>query len=82
MRTDDLSEAELDVIGQCLRAAVDGPVLPDWEFHGLIGLDRVEVAVVAEEWPSTSSKSRQDLAVGNVLNNLPVGMKCGILQAS
>lgn len=70
MGPDDLSEAELDLIGQCLRAAADGPFFPDWEFHTLIGFDRSAVSEVADEWPSASDAARQDLTVGNVLNSL------------
>jgi hypothetical protein len=65
-----LSDAETDLIGQCLKAAVDGPFFPDWEFHSLVGLERSEVAEVSDEWPSTSDGARQRVAVGNVLNNL------------
>ena len=68
--SDYLSDAETDLIGQCLRAAVDGPFFPEWEFNSLMGLQRAEVVEVADEWPSTSDATRQRLAIGNVLNNL------------
>ena len=57
-------------IRDCLRAAVDGPFFPDWEFHTLIGLDRDEVAGVLASWPETSHVEDRTLAVNNVLNNL------------
>ena len=36
------------VIGECLRAAVNGPFFPDWEFSTLFGLTRDEVRAVAD----------------------------------
>jgi hypothetical protein len=70
MGPDDLSESEVDLIGQCLRAVADGPFFPDWEIQTLIGIDRSTVSEVANVWPSASDGTRRDLAVGNVLNNL------------
>jgi len=58
------------VIRECLRAAVEGPFFPDWEFDSLVGMSRDEVAQVSRSWPETSNPSDQDLAVNNVLANL------------
>jgi hypothetical protein len=57
-------------IGECLRAAVEGPFFPEWEFSLLMGLSRDEVAAVSAEWPDTSDAETQGIAVNNVLNNL------------
>lgn len=57
-------------IRDCLRAAVDGPFFPDWEFQTLIGLERDDVAAVVAEWPESSRPDNQALAVNNVLTNL------------
>jgi hypothetical protein len=48
----DLSQFEREIVGQCIRALVDGPFLPDWEFHTLTGLFRPQIAEVAERWSS------------------------------
>ncbi|MBJ6761897.1 hypothetical protein JGU66_14075 [Myxococcaceae bacterium JPH2] len=57
------------VIGECLRAAVEGPFFPEWEFQTLLGLSRAEVAAELATWPATGSPEDQDLAVNNALNN-------------
>ena len=58
------------IIGECLRAAVEGPFFPDWEFPTLFGLKRHEVAEVLARWPQTDDLEKRDLAVNNALNNL------------
>ena len=57
-------------IQECLRAAVEGPFFPEWEFQTLMGLERAEVAAVLAEWPGTTRSDDQVVAVNNVLNNL------------
>ena len=49
-----LSEMEpgtLKVAKECLRAAVEGPFFPDWEFHTLMGVSRAEARMVLDTWP-------------------------------
>lgn len=46
-RTDD----ERAVVFACLRAAVDGPFFPEWEFETLFGLPRAEVAALVAALP-------------------------------
>jgi len=58
------------VIAGALRAALDGPFFPDWEFHTLMGLDRDEVRTVLIEWPHPSDPQVAELAVNNALVNL------------
>ncbi|WP_342381544.1 hypothetical protein NVS55_18130 [Myxococcus stipitatus] len=58
------------LIEECLRAAVDGPFFPDWEFHALFGLYRREVAAVLESWPVPDRDNNTWLAIHNALNNL------------
>jgi hypothetical protein len=58
------------IIRDCLRAAVDGPFFPEWEFQTLIGLERDEVRGVLAKWPGTSDVEGQTLAVNNVLHTL------------
>jgi len=47
----DLSLEEREVVQCCLRAAVEGPFFPDWEFSTLFGLTRDKVKHVVERWP-------------------------------
>jgi hypothetical protein len=60
------------ILGQALRAAVDGPVFEDWEFHTLFGLERSEVRAIPDAWPNPDAPLDDvHLAVNNSLNNLP-----------
>jgi hypothetical protein len=59
-----------DVIHQCLRAAVDGPFFPDWEFQTLFGFERDEIRQIAERWPDWDDADAQSDAVENTLNHL------------
>lgn len=36
-----MTSHDVQIIRQCLRAAVDGPFFPDWEFSTLIGAERL-----------------------------------------
>jgi hypothetical protein len=65
-----LSAREVEIVRECLAAAVDGPFFPEWEFSTLIGLKRTEVKAVLAMWPARDGPDNQDLAVNNVLNNL------------
>jgi len=71
MNFDHLSDADKAVVGQALRAAVDGPFFPEWEFHTLFGLARSEVRAVADAWPNVdSTDANVALAINNSLVNL------------
>jgi hypothetical protein len=66
-----LTFKEVQVIGECLRAAAYGPFFPDWEFWTLFGLTRDEVAAVADQWPVVlSNHEHADVAVSNSVNHL------------
>ena len=66
-----LTDREAAVILRCLRAAVEGPFFPEWEFHTLFGLHRAEVAAVAARWPNVSNAEEDvRLAINNSLGNL------------
>lgn len=54
-----LSEQDLRVIRECLKAAADGPFFPDWEFDTLFGLTRSEVAAVAAAWPAVDASTEE-----------------------
>lgn len=61
---------DLQVIKECLDAAVSGPFFDDWEFDTLTGFTRDEIAAVAEAWPSSTEPDVQAEAVNSVLGNL------------
>jgi len=67
----DLNAAELDVVQERLRAAVDGPLFPDWELHGLFGLERAEVRKVLQSWPELNeADDTVAIAINDSFNNL------------
>lgn len=63
---EQMSEADRRIIGECLKAATEGPFFPDWEFHILFGLYRWEVAEIAAAWPNVS---HVDTRVMQAVNN-------------
>ena len=66
-----ISDSDKALVGEALRAAVDGPFFPDREFQTLFGLTRSEVRAVADTWPNVELNSTDVvLAVNNSLNNL------------
>jgi hypothetical protein len=67
----DLNEKERAVVQECLRAAVEGPFFPEWEFHTLFGLTRSEVRQVLLSWPQLNEADESVmLAINNSFNNL------------
>ena len=59
------------IIAESLKAAAEGPFFPDWEFSTLFGIERTEVAEVAQLWPHVNEfDKRVELAVNNALGNL------------
>ncbi|NRQ32490.1 hypothetical protein HII36_11660 [Nonomuraea sp. NN258] len=65
-----MSDRDLQVIKECLDAAVDGPFFDDCEFHTLMGFTREEISRIARTWPHTDDPGEQNNAVVNVLNML------------
>ena len=66
-----LNDQEKRVVFECLRAAVEGPFFPDWEFHILFGLHRHEVAQVAAAVPDIDdADERVSLAINSAMCNL------------
>jgi hypothetical protein len=71
MSLQSLNDKERQVIFECLRAVVDGPFFPDWEFHTLFGLQRSEVARIVAAIPDIDdSDERVSRAINNSLGNL------------
>ncbi len=67
----NLNDAEREVVRQCLRAAVESPFFPEWEFGTLFGLDREQVRNVLLSWPEPDeSDPTVTIAINNSMNNL------------
>lgn len=65
-----MSHDEMQLIGECLSAIVDGSFIPEWEFQTIMGLNREQVAEIAAQWPSYEPNGKTYSAVNNTLNNL------------
>jgi len=71
MHLERLTQVESRIVGEVLRAAADGPFVPDWEFHSLFGLQREDVRKVADAWPLPMLDPEMvAVAVNNSFNNL------------
>jgi hypothetical protein len=71
MHLEQFSEREKEIVGEILRAAVEGPFFPEWEFHTLFGLEREEIRRIANDWPTPTEAPENILvAVNNSFNNL------------
>ncbi len=68
--TDELSEREKEIVKQCLRAAVEGPFFPEWEFHTLFGLRTDEARRALEAWPNGKVTKDVRRAVVGAMNHL------------
>ena len=67
----NLDEREREVLRECLRAAVEGPFFPEWEFETIFGLKREEVRQVLLSWPQVDESNESTVrAINNSLNNL------------
>jgi hypothetical protein len=67
----NLDESEREVVRECLRATVEGPFFPDWEFSIIFGLERDEVRRVLLSWPTLDEADESVVrAINNSFNNL------------
>jgi len=65
------STADTQAFKEALIAAARGPFFPDWEFHTLFGLERSELASIAESFSSaTPIIGDVALALNNAMANL------------
>jgi len=68
----------MNIIRDAMRAAVEGPFFPEWEFHTIMGVERKQMRAVLEAWPlQTVDDDTFICATINALNNLigyPHGM--------
>jgi hypothetical protein len=66
-----ISSPDSEIVRRVLRAAVDGPFFPEWEFHTLFGVDRSTASEVLAAWPKqTVGREEFRCAVIGSLNNL------------
>jgi hypothetical protein len=66
-----LDDNERRVVFECLRAAVEGPFFPDWEFHTLFGLHRDDAARIVAALPNIDDTDESvSLAINNSMSNL------------
>jgi len=72
MTLSHLSENECKVIHECMRAALEGPFFPEWEFELLFQISRDELAEILLRWPDLSdcNETNVRLAINNSMNNL------------
>lgn len=69
--SDSLSAADMALIRDCLRAMVEGPFVPDWEFETVVGVRRTTMRKVLRAWPvQTVGDSAFECAIVGALNNL------------
>jgi hypothetical protein len=67
----NLGVGEREVVRECLRAAVEGPFFPEWEFGTIFGLQRDEVRQVLLSWPDLNEADESVVrAINNSFNNL------------
>jgi hypothetical protein len=71
MPLDNLNSQQQNVVLECLKASVEGPFFPDWEFSVLFGLERAEVREIVDQWPvDDRSDDKAARAINNAMNNL------------
>jgi hypothetical protein len=67
----NLDERERELVRECLRATVEGPFFPDWEFSTIFGLEREEVRKILSGWPELDESDKSVVvAINNSFNNL------------
>ena len=67
----DLDDCEREVVRECLRATVEGPFFPEWEFEIIFGLSRDEVRQILMTWPTLNEADKSVVrAINNSINNL------------
>ena len=67
-----LNDLDQKIIYKVLKASVDGPFFPEWEFHTLIGIERGELLRLLDNWPkfTQADESALLLAINNCFANL------------
>ncbi|GHV58996.1 hypothetical protein AGMMS49579_26620 [Spirochaetia bacterium] len=67
----ELTNEEIKIIKECIKAAYLGPFFPDWVIHALIGFTKDEIKNIDEKMECLNLQDReQKLLVNNVINSL------------
>jgi hypothetical protein len=75
----ELSNEEIKVVQECLKAAAYGPFFidkdskfgPFWEIHSIFGLTMEELRAIADNFPNVDMNAEDvKLAINNSFNNL------------
>ncbi len=81
--SESLSPGVMNLIRDAMRAALEGPFFPDWEFATIMSVERQEMQAVLDAWPlQTVDDDTFICATVNALNNLigyPHGMERTLL---
>jgi hypothetical protein len=73
MALSDLTDREQEIVLQCLKAAADGPFIPDCEFDNVFfGVTREELRDIAARWPAVDDVANRQVAraINDSMNNL------------
>ncbi len=71
MSLKNLTTNEINVVGECIRASLNGPFFEGESLHTLTGLEPAELEEIALAWPNVNEDEENvQLAINNVLNNL------------
>lgn len=65
----DLSDADRQIVLECLHAAANGPFFPGGEFSTLLGWTRDEICEITERWPNLDDSDEDTYAIiSNAMN--------------
>jgi hypothetical protein len=66
-----LSESERQIVCECLRAAENEDIFPEWEFETLFGVDRKILKSVRLAWPDVDASDPEvRLVIANSMSHL------------
>src|SRR6266404_7585941 len=76
MAFSSLSEAEKDIVHQCLKAILHGSYIDDREFPARLGFDRESLKQVLCSWPQLddTAEGLTRLAINNCMNEVCHGI--------
>ena len=71
MKLTKLTCKQKEIVYECMKAAVEGPFFPDWEFETLFGINRNELKSIVNAWPDIDDTDETvSLAINNSMANL------------
>jgi hypothetical protein len=78
MSIKNLSDDDQKIILQCMKCVYGGSYIDDLEFHTRLGINRIELKQLIDEWPEIDDShngSSAQLAVNNCLNEVCNGIR-------